>query len=109
MLAKANRVVLAGDTPPADVRVLARALHGQPLSTGDTIEIAPKYLEEAEAVEFAVTDVDPGPSGLVGATTSFVTESGLTAVTRPAPATVPPPPPTLQLPCWPDSRPSSMY
>ena len=76
MLAKANRVVLAGDTPPADVRVLARALHGQPLSTGDTIEIAPKYLEGAEAVEFAVTDVDPGPSGLVGATTSFVTESG---------------------------------
>lgn len=75
MLTRANQVLLAGDSLPVDGRVLVQALQGQPISAGDHVQIAAKYLTTGENIEFMVTDVEPGPSGLVGATTSFLTES----------------------------------
>ena len=75
ILAKAARVVAAEEVLPAEGHVLVRALQGQPISIGDTVRIDSKYLDGGESITFTVAVVEPGPSAVVGATTSFAASS----------------------------------
>ncbi len=66
-------------------RVLARALHGSPVSLGDKVTIEAGYFDGTEDIVLEVTEILPEPRGIVGATTRFA-KGG-----EPAPA-VPEPP-----------------
>jgi len=59
------------DQDLVDARHLARALHGQPVTTGDTVTIEPGYHSGDDDVLLKVLAVEPDGVGLVGATTQF--------------------------------------
>ncbi len=72
ILPHAHRVVVAGESLPADSRSLVHALQGRPLTTGDRWTIDAAYLEGTAPVLLQVTAVEPGGAGVVAAGTNFL-------------------------------------
>jgi transitional endoplasmic reticulum ATPase len=73
ILSTAEHVIVRADTLPVPARQLVKALHGRPISSGDTVTIDPRYTDGADPIDLLVDEVVPGPSGLIGPGTGFVT------------------------------------
>ncbi len=68
VLPPAIRVRFSEDPLPVDARVIARAMAGRPVTTGDRVPIAD---QGAEPVVLTVADVAPNGSGLFGPATAI--------------------------------------
>lgn len=78
VLPPAQRVVLSGDSLPADGHQLVSALQGRPVSRGDFLTIDAAYLENmSEAVTVEVVDMEPD-SGLITSATILSTHQDTT-------------------------------
>ena len=71
MLPPAQRVAVASDELPVERHQLILALQGKPISSGDAVHIEAKYLDGGDPVDFTIESVEPGPSALIGAATTF--------------------------------------
>ena len=72
VLPQATRILLQGDRIPGDRGALIRALHGRPVTSGDTIEVDPAYLDGGtESFELTVREVSPR-AAVIGASTTVV-------------------------------------
>ena len=71
-------------------RILARALHGSPVTLGDKVTIEAGYFDGTEDVVLEVTEILPEPKGIVGASTRFA-KGGEPAPAAPEPAPTPEP------------------
>jgi len=72
------------DRDLVDSRHLARALHAQPVTTGDTVTIEPGYHAGDDDVQLKVLAVEPDGVGLVGASTQFAIGQAPPAAPTPA-------------------------
>ena len=68
-LPTAQRVVFDVEALPFDTRRAARSLQGIPVTSGDTVSVAPDPPDGGETIEAVVLEVVPGPAGLVGSAT----------------------------------------
>jgi transitional endoplasmic reticulum ATPase len=82
-------VVIEGASLPVDPKVLVRALPGRPVTPGDILTIPGSHAGGEADVHLRVASVEPGPAGLVGAGTRFVTAAEAAATPASPPPAVP--------------------
>ena len=101
VLPHAQRIVVAGDELPGNPKDLIAALHGTPVTPGDTLSIDASYLSNGGdgAIELQVVEMKPPKAATVGVATVIVAEGDSTPsfaagtaprATRPVGAGAPP-------------------
>lgn len=78
ILSTAQQVIVAADRLPLPAHQLVKALQGRPVSSGDGITVDPRYTDGTDPLDLSIDEVVPGPSGLIGPGTAFVTKADAT-------------------------------